>query len=270
MGIMKALFVAAVLTVPTTVAAQQQTEVLWLGQAAFRITTPGGKVIMIDPFLTKNPKTPAEYKDLSKLDKVDVILVTHGHGDHLGDAVELAKATKAKIVGNVELPRQLVAHGLILADLTVAMNKGGTVMPAGEGVRITMVPADHSSGMQLADPATGKDHYVYGGEPVGFVIEMENGFKIYHAGDTNVFGDMAIIHARHAPDLALLPIGGHFTMGPEDAAYAVNTLLKPKKVIPMHYGTFPILKGTPAELKKALGQSSAEVIELQPGQSAKF
>jgi L-ascorbate metabolism protein UlaG (beta-lactamase superfamily) len=270
MGICKPLLVAAALAFSSAAAAQQQTEVLWLGQSAFRIATPGGKVLVIDPYLTKNPKTPAEYKDLAKLGKVDVILVTHGHGDHLGDAVELAKATKAKIVGNVELPRQLVAHGLIPADQIVAMNKGGTVTPIGDGVRITMVPADHSSGMELPDPETGKSHLVYGGEPVGFVIEMENGFKIYHAGDTNVFGDMALIHALYAPDLALLPIGGHFTMGPEEAAYAIKALLKPKTVIPMHYGTFPVLKGTPDELKKALGEGSADVVVLQPGESEKF
>ena len=270
MGILKALFVALLLGAPVAAAAQQ-TEVLWLGQAAFRIATPGGKVIVIDPFITKNPKTPAEHKDLAKLGKVDLILVTHGHGDHLGDAVEIAKANDAKIVGVAELPRQLVAHGIIPAELAVAMNKGGTITPLGEGVRITMVPADHSSGIELPDPAApGKTHWVYGGEAVGFVIEMENGFKVYHAGDTNVFGDMALIHALRSPDLALLPIGGHFTMGPEDAAYAVKNLLKPKKVIPMHYGTFPPLKGTPEQFRQALGAGSAEVIELQPGQSAKF
>lgn len=267
--VLRTVCVAAATLFPLGALAQQA-EVLWLGQAAFRITSPGGKVIMIDPFLTKNPKTPAEYKDLSKLGKVDLILVTHGHGDHLGDAVELAKATGAKVAGNVELPRQLVAHGLLPAEQTVAFNKGAFIAPLGPELQIAMVHAEHSSGMELPDPETGKSRYIYAGEPVGFVIRMENGFTIYHAGDTDAFGDMALIHARYAPDLALLPIGGHFTMGPEAAAYAVKNLLKPKRVLPMHYGTFPPLKGTPDQLKKALGEGAAEVVDIQPGQSVKF
>lgn len=248
----------------------QQGEVLWLGHSAVRITSPGGKVIVIDPFLTKNPKTPAEYKDLAKLGKVDLILVTHGHGDHLGDAVELVKASGAKLVGNVELPRQLVAHGLIDRGSIIAMNKSGTIAPLGDGVEITMVPADHSSGMEIKDPATGKGEYVYAGAPVGYVIRFENGYTIYHAGDTGVFGDMETVIGRLEPDLALVPIGGHYTMGPEEAAYAVGSLIKPKKLIPIHYGTFPILKGTPEQFKKALGESATEVLDVQPGQAVKF
>lgn len=251
-------------------AVAQQTEVLWLGQATTRITTPGGKVIVIDPFLTRNPKAPGDYKDLAKLGKVDLILVTHGHGDHVGDAGELSKMNNAKVVGNAELPRQLAAHGVIGQDMGIGMNKGGTITPLGPGIRIHMVPADHSSGMQVTDPATGKQETVFAGAPVGYVIELENGFTIYHAGDTGVFGDMALIRTMYRPDLALVPIGGHYTMDPAGAAYAMRELVKPKQVIPIHYGTFPPLKGTPAEFKQALGQSGIEMLEVEPGQAVRF
>lgn len=246
----------------------QQTEVLWLGHSAFRITTPGGKVIVIDPYLKNNPKTPAEYKDLSKIGKVDLILVTHGHTDHVADAAELSKLTGAKVVGIVELPRQMAANGMIDAQQTIGMNKSGSIEPLGAGTKITMVPADHSSALEVKD-AAGKSEYVYGGEPVGFVIQLENGLKIYHAGDTGVFGDMATVIGRMQPDIAMLPIGGHFTMGPEEAAHAVS-LIKPKKVVPMHYGTFGLLKGTPDALKQAMGQSQTELVVMEPGQAVKF
>ncbi len=248
----------------------QQIEVLWLGQATTRITTVSGKVIVIDPFLKKNPKTPEKYKDLKALGKVDLILITHGHFDHTADVGELARLTGAKVVGNGALPRQLAAYGTIDKKSVISMNKSGTITPLGPDIKIHMVPANHSSALTVTDPASKQQRRVYSGAPVGYVVELENGFTIYHSGDTGVFGDMALINQFHAPDLALVSIGGHFTMDPAGAAYAMRALVMPGKVIPIHYGTFPPLKGTPAEFKAALGESPIEVLDVQPGQAVKF
>jgi L-ascorbate metabolism protein UlaG (beta-lactamase superfamily) len=253
-------------------ASAQQIEVLWLGHATFRITSTTGKVIVIDPFLKKNPRTPAKYKDLAAVGKVDLILVTHGHGDHVADLGELATLTGATVVANYELANNLVALGILDGSKTINMNKGGTVTPLGPGIKVHMVPAEHSSAvdMNLTKPdATGVRHFT-GGAPVGYVIEFENGFKIYHTGDTDVFGDMALINRFFKPDLALVCIGGHFTMDPEHAAYAVRELIRPKQVIPMHYGTFPVLNRTPAEFKSALGDAPIKVLDVKPGDALKF
>jgi L-ascorbate metabolism protein UlaG (beta-lactamase superfamily) len=255
--------------------AAAEIEVLWLGHATTRITSEGGKVIIIDPFIKKNPTTPAKYKDLKALGQVDLILVTHGHSDHTRDLVELARMTGATVVANFEFALQLVALGVIDAKKVIPMNKGGTVAPLGRGIKVHMVPADHSSAVNLPTlglpgPEPGEPRFIAGGAPVGYVVELENGFKIYHSGDTNVFGDMALINEFHKPDLALICIGGHFTMDPEGAAYAVRELIKPKQVIPIHYGTFPIINRTPAEFKAALGDVPIEVLDVKPGQAVKF
>lgn len=252
----------------SSVATAQKIEVLWLGQSTTRITSTTGKVIVIDPFLIKNPKTPAKYKDLKALGKVDVILITHGHFDHTADAVALAKLTGAKIVANGALVRQLTRFGGFPKKQTISMNKSGAVMPIGAGIKIHMVPANHSAGMVIK--RDGKGEYVYAGEPVGYVVELENGFKIYHSGDTGIFSDMALIHSIYAPDLALICIGGHFTMDPKIAAIAMRTLLKPKMVLPIHYATFPPLKGTPAQFKAAMKGSNIKVLVAQPGQALTF
>ena len=165
---------------------------------------------------------------------------------------------------------ELVGFGVIPKSQAISMNKGGTIMPVGPGVKISMVPADHSSSLRLPDPVTKKPRLVYAGAPVGYVITLENGFTIYHSGDTGVFADMAVIRALYKPDLAMVSIGGHFTMDPRGAAYALATLLKPKIVIPIHYGTFPPLKGTPAELAKALGSAPIKMMAIQPGEAVKF
>jgi L-ascorbate metabolism protein UlaG (beta-lactamase superfamily) len=252
-----------------------QLEVQWLGHATVKITSVAGKVIIIDPFLKNNPKTPIEFKDLKALGKVDLILVTHGHGDHTRDLKELASLTGAKIVAPFGFAKSAIRFGLIKVYKTVAMNKGGTVSPIGRDIKVHMVPAEHSSSLDLSIAgikelsSTGL-RYVHGGDPVGFVIELENGFKIYHSGDTAVFGDMALIHEFYRPDLAIIPIGGHFTMDPKGAAYAISKFLKPKLVIPIHYGTYPVINRTPAELKKALGQSTIEILDVKPGQTVKF
>ena len=154
--------------------------------------------------------------------------------------------------------------------LAPRMNKSGTIMPLGPGIKITMVRAEHSSELVHKDAATGKDEIHVGGEPVGFVIELENGFKIYHAGDTGLFGDMKLIGDYYKPDLVLIPIGGHFTMDPKDAAYATREWLKPRFAIPIHYATFPPLKGTPQEYMQALGQTSTKVFPINPGDKLEF
>jgi L-ascorbate metabolism protein UlaG (beta-lactamase superfamily) len=222
----------------------------WLGHATFHIQTPGGKVVLIDPWVMNNPMCPEKKK---QIDHLDVMLCTHAHGDHIGDAVEIGKRHKPLTVAIPELSRWLGKKGL---ENLVEMNKGGTVKVA--DIKVTMVHADHSCGIQDGD------QILYGGEAVGYVIEFENGVKIYHAGDTNVFGDMKIIHDLYAPEIAMIPIGDHYTMSPREAAYACN-LLEAKTVIPMHFGTFPMLTGRPSELQKLVSQ--VEVLEMKPGQT---
>ena len=267
-----ALVLALALMLPAAPVAQQggKVEVHWLGQAAFKITSPGGKVIVLDPFIVNNPKTPAEYKDLDKLGKVDLILVTHGHGDHIGDVKELAAKTKAKVYGPAGLIATLIDLGWIPGEQGVRFGKSGKVQPLGPQITITQVRAEHSSEVTVTDPATKKSTTHPGGEPAGFIIELENGFKVYHMGDTGLFGDMKLIADYYKPDLVLMPIGGHFVMDPKDAAYATKEWLKPKFVIPMHYGTIPVLKGTPQEYMAALGQTSTKVFPINPGDKLEF
>jgi L-ascorbate metabolism protein UlaG (beta-lactamase superfamily) len=272
----KALLTAmfSALSLFASVAFAAEVEVLWLGHATLRITSTAGKVIVIDPFLKKNPKTPAQYRDLNALGKVDLILVTHGHGDHVGDLQELARLSGASVVANWEFALNMISLGMLDADKVIAMNKGGTVTPIGRGIKIHMVPAEHSSAIDLKamgierEPSSPSQLFM--GAAVGYVVELENGFKIYHSGDTGVFGDMALINTFYAPDLALVCIGGYFTMDPKGAAYAVRELIKPRQVLPIHYGTFPVINRTPAEFKKALGDSSIEVLDVKPGQVIKF
>lgn len=268
-----ALAAAGVMFLSIPVAASaQQVEVLWLGHSTFRITSTTGKVIVIDPFLTQNPRTPTKYKDLKALGKVDLILVTHGHQDHILDLRELAALTAAPVVGPHELVLNAVAVGAIDSAKARPMNKGGTIAPFGPGIKIHMVPAEHSSGADLIalKPDTKDMRFLEGGNAVGYVIEFESGFKIYHCGDTAVFGDMALIEKFYKPDLALVPIGGHFGMDPEQAAYAMRELVRPKQVIPIHYGTYPIINRTPAEFKAALGNAPIKMIDVKPGDALKF
>ncbi len=266
--------VVAALSLFASVAFAGEVEVLWLGHSTTRITSVEGKVIVIDPFFKKNPKTPVQYRDLNALGKVDLILVTHGHSDHIGDLQELARLTGATVVANWEFSLNIISLGLLDADKVIAMNKGGSVAPIGRDIKIHMVPAMHSSAIDLQamglEWEPGSPSQLFMGGAVGYVVELENGFKIYHAGDTGVFGDMALINTFYAPDLALVSIGGYYTMDPEGAAYAVRELIKPKQVIPIHYGTFPVINRTPAEFKEALGDSPVEVLDVNPGQVLKF
>ena len=244
-------------------------EVLWLGQSCFRITTPSGKVIVTDPWLLQNPKAPPAYQKLEALGKIDALLVTHGHGDHFADAPALAKMHNVPLRAPGDMNATLVALGILPAALAPRFNKGGTVEVA-PGIKVTAVRAEHSSAINWRNPATEKDEVHFGGEPLGYIIELENGFIIYHAGDTAVFGDMKYIGERYQPDLALVPIGGNFTMDPADAAYAVRELIRPKAVIPMHYGTNPLAKGTAKEFVDAMGASPIKVLVAEPGVALLF
>jgi L-ascorbate metabolism protein UlaG (beta-lactamase superfamily) len=221
----------------------------WLGHASFRLDTPAGKRIYVDPFLSRNPKCPDSEQEP---ERVDVIALTHGHGDHVGDTVELSKRFDPEIVANVELKAWLGQQGANVGEMP-GSNKGGTV-EAG-GVKFTLVNAFHSSGSDDGD---------YLGEAAGLVLGLENGTTIYFAGDTCVFGDMQLIGRIYSPDVAVLPIGGHFTMDPREAGVALE-LLGVKRCIPCHYGTFPILAGTPDELRRQA--PGFEVIAVEPGET---
>jgi L-ascorbate metabolism protein UlaG (beta-lactamase superfamily) len=244
-------------------------EIWWLGQSAMRITTVSGKVIMIDPWILGNPKIPPQFKNLDALGKLDLILVTHAHGDHLGDAVALAKKNNVPMWAPAGLNQQLQTLGELPAELSPRMNKGGTIQPF-PGVKITQVHAEHSSEILWTDPATKKQHTLTGGEPVGFIIELENGFRIYHMGDTGLFGDMKLIGDYYKPDLIMIPIGGHFVMNPWDAAKATKEFLQPKYAIPMHYASNPFLVGTPQEYMDALGSYPVKVYPINPGDKLRF
>jgi L-ascorbate metabolism protein UlaG (beta-lactamase superfamily) len=249
--------------------AAQAVDLQWFGHAAFKITSDNGKVIVIDPFITKNPKTPENLKDLSKIGKVDLILVTHGHGDHMRDVGALAEMTGAKVALNADMGHTFGTLGIVPYDQLIRFNKSGAIKPV-DGITVTMVHAEHSSGVLHIDPQSKNKRVFSGGEPAGYIVELENGLKIYHAGDTGVFTDMRLIGALYDPDVSLLPIGGHFTMDPVHAAYAVNNLLKSKTVIPIHFGTYPVLKGTPEQFKQALGATSAKLVVMEPGETRKF
>jgi L-ascorbate metabolism protein UlaG (beta-lactamase superfamily) len=264
------LMIAVALATTAVAQPQGKIELLWLGQSAVKITSATGKVIVIDPFLTNNPKTPQQYKNLDALGKIDLLLVTHAHGDHLGDAPDLAKKYNAPMIGPAGLNQSLLTLGVLPANLAPRMNKGGIITPLGPDIKITMTRAEHSSELVWKNSATGKDETHVGGEPVGFIIEFENGFKVYHMGDTGLFGDMRWIGEYYKPDLILIPIGGHFVMNPQDAAVATRDMLKPKHAIPIHYGTFPVLRGTPEEYVKALGQTTTKVHPLNPGDKLTF
>ena len=224
----------------------------WLGHATFRLDSPGGKRIYVDPWLTGNPKCPESEQ---QPERVDLIALTHGHGDHVGDTVRLWNEFKPPVIALVELRKWLEGQG-VESSSPQNPNKGGTVDV--DGVKLTFTDANHSS--SVGDGT-------YAGEPAGIVLELEDGFKLYFAGDTNVFGDMALIRRIYAPDVAVLPIGGHFTMAPPEAAVALE-LLGVKRCVPCHYGTFPLLACTPEELAKLA--PDVELITPEPGETVEL
>jgi L-ascorbate metabolism protein UlaG (beta-lactamase superfamily) len=226
--------------------------ITWFGHATFLLTTPGGRRIVFDPWLNGNPKAPAG----ARIDQADVICVTHGHSDHTGDVVTVARATGAPVVAVYELANWFEGKGL--KDV-VGMGVGGTVEI--KGLKISMTPAVHTSSIE----EDGKVHYA--GLATGFVVRMEDGRAIYFAGDTALFGDMRLIRDLHSPEIAFLPIGDHYTMDPAAAARACE-MLGVRQVVPMHYGTFPALTGTPEELKKLVAPMGIDVLVLQPGETA--
>jgi L-ascorbate metabolism protein UlaG (beta-lactamase superfamily) len=256
-------------TSPAGASTPGKTELLWLGQASFRIKSPGGKVIVIDPWLTAGPKAPAAYKDLAALGKVDLLLVTHAHVDHLGDAPAIAKLNNTVLYGPADMITPLVTLGVLPANLTHRFNKSGSVTPL-PGIKVTAVKAEHSSLLVWNNPATGKNEAHPAGEAMGYIIQLENGFKIWHMGDTGLFADMQFISEHYKPDLVLIPIGGNFTMDPEDAAFAARTWINPKNIIPIHYNSNPIAKGTLAEFQAAMQGSAIKVTPMTEGQTVEF
>jgi len=232
----------------------KETEFTYMGHSTFKIKSPGGKTLIIDPWVMNNPACPEELKEV---DQMDIMAITHAHFDHIGDAVELGKKHQPKAVGIFETCVWLNSKGI---ENIAPMNKGGTQEV--DGIKFTMVHADHSCGIQEEDGSI-----IYGGEAVGYFIEFENGFKVYHAGDTAVFSDMKLISEIYKPELAMIPIGDHFTMSPKEASYACR-FLSAKYVIPMHYATFPVLTGTPEMLRNLTGDiKDLEIIELKPGET---
>jgi L-ascorbate metabolism protein UlaG (beta-lactamase superfamily) len=227
------------------------TQVTWLGHGSFRVDSPGGKRIYLDPWLG-NPKCPESEK---QPERIDLILLTHGHDDHVGETVELVQQFECPVVALLELRGWLSTKG-VPENVAHAPNKGGTVDV--DGVKITLTNAYHSS--SSFDNGT----FLYLGEAAGLVVEMENGTKLYFAGDTCVFGDMQLIGRIYEPDVVVLPIGDHYTMGPKEASVALE-LLGAKRCIPCHYGTFPLLHGTPDQLR-ALAPN-VDVIAQEPGET---
>ena len=228
-----------------------KTRVTWLGHATVLVQTPAGTNILIDPFISGNPKYPKGYELPAK---IDYILLTHGHGDHIADVVPVAKKHGSTVVAIYELASYVAGKGV---EKTIGMNLGGTVQLGDEAA--TMVEAKHSAGAQDEQGT----HYV--GVAAGYVVEVSGGPVLYHAGDTAVFGDMRLIGEIYQPQVAMLPIGGFYTMGPREAAAAAR-MIAPQVILPLHFGTFPPLAGTPQELSAQLG-AGIEVVSWTPGES---
>jgi L-ascorbate metabolism protein UlaG (beta-lactamase superfamily) len=254
-----------------TARAAGTTELTWYGHAAFKIVTPGGKTILVDPWIS-NPTNKSAKEDLAKLDKADLILISHGHFDHVGDAVAIAKKTNAKLVATFDLGGALVHNGFPASNygFDTAGNFGGELTLLDGEVKVAFIPAVHSSTV-VANPDTPNEQRNYGGAPSGFLITIKDGPSIYHTGDTDLFSDMSLIPHFHKVNVMLACIGDHFTMGPERAAEAVK-LVNPVTVVPMHFATFPMFTGTPDAFGKALKAKNvkAQLRVMKVGESLKL
>ncbi len=251
-----------------------QTVITWHGHATFEIVTPKGKVLMIDPWL-KNPVNPnaREGKDpLAGVNQLDYILVTHGHFDHIADAVSLGKKTGARLVATFELGSnmaKILGYPKEQMGFDTLMNIGGEISVAEGEVVVSMTPAVHSSGIKNPNAKENEPDLVYGGNPVGLVLKIKNGPTIYHTGDTAYFKDMELIGKTYTPDVALINIGGHFGMEPLSAAKAAVSV-NPKVVVPHHYGTFPVLTQDPKEFTSAIKKRRIRPVIMEPGSSIFF
>lgn len=272
---LRTLLLALVMLVATAAVAQAATKIRWYGQSAFGIETPTGGIILIDPWLTV-PTNP-DKNALAKLGRVDYILLTHGHADHVGNAVEIAKKTGALLVAPYGLlfnMKSILGYPEKQATTATGGNVGGTIELSKAGARVTLVNAVHGSELTpptIPAPGPGQPSAIASGNPVGYVLQINGGPTIYHTGDTDVFADMRLIPEFAKVDVMLACIGGHFTMDPVRAALAVEWV-QPRQVVPIHFGTYPLLAGTPAQFKAALDKRGlgGRMIEMKPGEERTY
>ncbi len=272
MKTLKTLF-ALLLALPLA-ALGGETQLTWYGHSTFKITTPSGKVLLVDPWVT-NPANKNGKEDLAKLDKVDLILVTHGHSDHVGNASEIAKKTKARLVATFDLAKAMVQYAGYPKDqmgFDGVGHFGGEITLLDGEVKVAFIPALHGSDIEAGEGTQFAGMQEAAGNPGGFLISVKDGPAIYHTGDTDVFTDMALVNRFRQVDVMIACIGDKFTMGPARAAFATRLVNPAKMVIPMHYGTFPVLTGTPEAFAKALKQEKvkAPMKEMKIGETLKL
>jgi len=264
----KLIFLLLIILFP--VASFGATEITWYGHSSFKIQTPNGKVLLIDPWLT-NPANKEGKKHLKELRKVDLILLTHAHGDHIGNSIEIAKETGAKLVATYDLGKAMVKYAGYPEKqfgYETTGNFGGEITLLDGEVKILFVPAVHSSALEIKESPKS---LIYGGNPGGFLITIKNGPTLYHTGDTDLFEDMKFIGLMYKVDIMMVCIGDKFTMGPKRAAIATK-FVNPKMVIPMHFGTFPMLNGTIEEFEKEITEQKIQtkVLKIKIGETIKI